>query len=146
MRLSTCACTDTSSALTGSSADDQLRPRDQRARDRDALALAAGELVRVLGGVARAQADRIERSGDTLALLAGRPRRSAVSAYDRPTRWRGSERAVRVLEHHLEVAPRLHQARRATSTAGRAPQQACSRAGGRLPRAPSRASPSVTCP
>ena len=48
--------------------DDELRPRDQRARDRDALALAAGELVRVLVHVGRAQADRVERFGDALAL------------------------------------------------------------------------------
>ena len=41
IRFSTWACTETSSALTGSSATISLRPRDQRARDRDALALAA---------------------------------------------------------------------------------------------------------
>ena len=51
--------------------DDQLRARDQRARDRDALALATRELVRVLVEVRGTQPDRDERVGDPLAPLGG---------------------------------------------------------------------------
>ncbi len=52
--------------------DDQLRPRDQRARDRDALALAAAEFMRVLVEVAAAQAHRVQHLGGAFALLGAR--------------------------------------------------------------------------
>ena len=45
-----CAWIETSSADTGSSADDEVGLDRQRAGDADALALAAGELVRVAVG------------------------------------------------------------------------------------------------
>ena len=45
-------------------ADDQLRTQRQRAGDADALALAAGELVRERGHVLRSQADALEQIGD----------------------------------------------------------------------------------
>ena len=49
--------------------DDQLRRGDQRAGDRDALALATRELMRVFAGVGRAQADRVEHLADPRLLL-----------------------------------------------------------------------------
>ncbi|MDT4850998.1 hypothetical protein FQZ97_851660 [compost metagenome] len=48
---------------------DELGARDECARDGDALALAAGELVRVLVEVGGAQAHGGERFGGALALL-----------------------------------------------------------------------------
>ena len=48
---------------------DELGPGDEGARDGDALALAAGELVRVLVQVGAAQAHRRQRFGGALALL-----------------------------------------------------------------------------
>ena len=61
-RFSTWARIDTSSAETGSSATSNSRIGDERTGDRDALALAAGELVRVFAEVAGAESDRSERS------------------------------------------------------------------------------------
>jgi hypothetical protein len=57
-------------------ADQELRLGGERARDRDALALAARELVRELVGVGRAEADRREQLADALAdaALRRRPR------------------------------------------------------------------------
>src|SRR3954447_26043975 len=56
-RLSTCACTDLSSADTGSSATQQARPQDERAGEVHALALPAGQFVGVAGGVVAGQPD-----------------------------------------------------------------------------------------
>ena len=64
MRLSTWARTDTSRALTGSSATQDAGARRERPGDRDALALAAGELVRVAVGRLGGQPDRLEQLGD----------------------------------------------------------------------------------
>jgi hypothetical protein len=88
-----------------------LRPRDQRPRDRDALALAAAEFVRVLVEVGAAQAHRIQRLGGAFTLL-GRAR--AVQHGQRfghrlqhlaPR----VQAAVRVLEDHLEAGARAAQ-------------------------------------
>ena len=51
-------------------ADDQLRLARERPGDADALALAAGELVRIAVRVGREQADRAQQVGHALALLA----------------------------------------------------------------------------
>ena len=51
--------------------DDELRFEGQGARDADALALAAGELVRVAVDVARVQADRVEQRQGAQPALAG---------------------------------------------------------------------------
>ena len=64
-----CARIDTSSAETGSSSTMSLGFRHQRARHRDALALAAAELVRVEVGLLRAQPDAAEHLGDALLDL-----------------------------------------------------------------------------
>src|SRR3984957_10696408 len=57
--------------------DDEPRSRDERARDGDALALAAGKLMRILRGVGRLEADGLERGLNALEAL--RPARSAES-------------------------------------------------------------------
>ena len=48
-------------------ADDQLRLDRERAGDRDALALAAGELVRIALREARLEPDQLQQLGDALA-------------------------------------------------------------------------------
>ena len=53
-------------------ADDELGAHRQRARDADALALAAGELVRVAPHVVGAQADGLEQLDDAILELAAR--------------------------------------------------------------------------
>ena len=59
-RFRICAWTETSSALTGSSATTNVGTERERPRDPDPLALAAGECVReAVGGVGR-QADEPE--------------------------------------------------------------------------------------
>ena len=75
-RLTTCAWIDTSSAETGSSQIEQPRLERERARDADALALAAGELVRVAVGHVGQQADHA-RAARRPARVA-RPCRAAV--------------------------------------------------------------------
>ena len=65
----TCAWIDTSSADTGSSAMMNDGFERQRAREADALALAAAELVRVALEVGRIEADQREQLGDAVAPL-----------------------------------------------------------------------------
>ena len=91
--------------------DDQLGPRDQRAGDGDALSLAAGEFVRVLVERVGAQAHGFEHGGGALALLdaAGAFQRGGRLGHGAPDAPARVERAVGVLEHHLEVAPRRAQ-------------------------------------
>ena len=66
----TCAWIDTSSADTGSSQTISFGLDRQRAGDADALALAAGELVRIAAHVVGLQADRLEQLDDALLELA----------------------------------------------------------------------------
>ena len=61
-------------------ADDQLGPERQRAGDADALALAARELVRVVGHLRRPQADAREQRRDLLRALLARWRCRARSS------------------------------------------------------------------
>ena len=56
-----CAWIDTSSAETGSSATMSFGLQRQRAGDADALALAAGELVRIAVGVLGREPDELEQ-------------------------------------------------------------------------------------
>ena len=118
-RFASCACAEASSDASGSSSDDHRRVGRERARDRDPLALAAGELVREplrrrsTGG---RRARRARRTRSACAPRA-RPRRSPSRDLraDRPPR---VERRVRVLEDHLQPdeAPRPRAPRRAAST------------------------------
>ena len=66
------ACTETSSAETGSSATMKVGIDRDRARDADALALAAGELARIAVHEARRQPD--------LRAAGPRPARGALVA------------------------------------------------------------------
>ena len=94
-RFTICAWTETSSAETGSSHDDQLGLDRQRAGDADALALAAGELVRIAPRMLGRRPDAVQQLGDPLA-----PRRPAAmpcsrsgSAIVSPTVMRGLSEA-----------------------------------------------------
>ena len=68
-RFSTCAWIDTSSAATASSDDDGGLER-QRARDANALALAARELVRITLRIAWVQPDLAHQPGHVIGLVA----------------------------------------------------------------------------
>ena len=94
-------------------ADDQLGRQRERARDHDALALAAGELVRIARGVLRLQPDQHEQLLDAArerraAQHAAHQQRLADALADRHLR---IERRVRVLEDDLHVALRVAQRR-----------------------------------
>ena len=69
IRFTTCARIDTSSAETGSSATRKDGLHGQRAGDADALALAAGELVRVAPGMGGRQAHALQQVGDAFPAL-----------------------------------------------------------------------------
>ncbi len=93
-------------------ADDQLRVGDDRAGDRDALALAAGELV----GLALGRGGRIDadRGQDLLDLggpgggVTGLPDRQRLPD-DLAHRAAGVQRADRILDDHLHAGPDLAQ-------------------------------------
>ncbi len=91
--------------------DDQARARDERARNGNALALAAGELVRVFSQVVGAQPDLLQHLHGACMLLGAAAcaqglQRFGDDALDALAR---VERSVGVLEHHLEIAARLAQ-------------------------------------
>ena len=103
----TCAWIETSSAETGSSHDDQARLERKRARNADALALAAGELVRVVLHLVGPQPDLLEQFGDARLLLARRRERRARcsgSPTMSPARHARIERGERILEDDLHCA------------------------------------------
>ena len=83
--------------------DDELRLQDHGAGDGDALALAAGELVRVALGGGGVEADLVEDGGDAAGLVAEAVHGEALGDDLRDRHARG-ERAVGVLEDHLHVA------------------------------------------
>ena len=97
---------ETSSADTGSSQMTSLGLQDQRAGDADALALAAGEFVRVAVGLLGPQADRGQHVRDACldlglvgdAMQAQRIGQRAAHGLAR------IERGVGVLEDHLHGA------------------------------------------
>ena len=121
-----------------------LRLEDQRARDGDALALAARELVRIAEAEAGAEADLVERALDARLGVADAVDRQRLGqhAVDRLAR---VQRAVGILEHHLHAAAEgLGAGRRQPSAAapvsrtspGRARREPADRAQhGRLARA-----------
>ncbi|MPN36896.1 hypothetical protein SDC9_184408 [bioreactor metagenome] len=90
---------------------DEARPCDQRARNRNALALAAGKFVRKLVGIAAAKANLGEHFGGAFLHLgaAGTLQCGHGFGDDAFNRLARIERGIWVLEHHLEVAPRLAQ-------------------------------------
>ena len=90
-------------------ADDQPRLDRQRARDGDALALAAGELVRIARQRVAPQADLLEQRGDALGALGGRDvgaQRGDAFLEDLVDAHARIERRERVLEHDLRRAAR----------------------------------------
>ena len=105
-----CACTVTSSAVVGSSAIRTSRVQRERHRDHDALAHAAGELVRVVVDPLPAAGMRTRSISSTARCLASFLRAPAVhaehladlaaDAVDRV------QRRQRVLEDHRDAAGR----------------------------------------
>ncbi len=88
-------------------ADEEFGAGRDRARDRDALALAARELVRKLAHVHALEAHRREQSGHVLGRLGGRhqpllEQRFGDDVRDAPAR---VEAGVRILEDHLHAPP-----------------------------------------
>ena len=81
-----CACTETSSAETGSSAMISLGSQRERPGDADALALAAGELVRDSGRRAR-RAGRPGRAAPAPARSTSRPLAMPCSSIGSPMIW-----------------------------------------------------------
>ena len=87
--------------------DNQFWLGDQRTRDRDALALAAGEFMRELVHVGVAQPDLPQHAGNALT------QRGAIHASERGQRLRDDtrnglsrvQRAIGILKHHLEITP-----------------------------------------
>ena len=102
-------------ALVG---DDDLRRERQRAGDADALALAAGEFVRMAAHVIGRQPDAAEEVGDAVAELAaaGEAMDDQRLADQLAHGHARVERGIGVLEDHLDGAPDRLQ--RATAEAG----------------------------
>ena len=94
-------------------AHDQAWPERQSARDADALALAAGELVRVVLHLIRPKPDLLEQFGDPVALFASC--RQTMDAewlpHDVARRHPGIEGSERVLEHDLHRSSMRAQVR-----------------------------------
>jgi hypothetical protein len=95
-------------------ADEELGMRRERTRDRDALTLAARELVRELLGVRRAEADGTQQLADTLARIrialdeAMLTQRLGDDVQHLPAR---VQRCVGILEDHLHAPAQLGGAR-----------------------------------
>jgi len=91
--------------------DDQLRVQGQRPGHADPLPLAAGELVRIAVDVLRRQADEVEQFAHPALDLVPVP--ALVDAQGLGEYLADSlarvERRVRVLEHHLQLAPHRAQ-------------------------------------
>jgi hypothetical protein len=109
----TCACTETSSAETGSSHTITLGSTGERAGDAQPLPLPAGELVRVFAHLVGPQAHAREQAGDTLGTLGARSDAIVVQRFadDSARAHPWIERCIRVLENDLQPAPaRAHRA------------------------------------
>ena len=91
--------------------DDEFGAQGQGAGDADALALAAGELVRVARQGGRRQADLLEQAGDFGAHLAGRDdvMRPQRLFQDRPDGHARVERGEGVLEDDLHPGAQAAQ-------------------------------------
>ena len=110
-RLRIDACTETSSADTGSSATRSAGDTRERARETDALALAAGQLVRIAEAQLVAQTDLVEQLDHLRVEVAAarEPLHVERLADDLPARHARVERRVRILEHHVHVAAQRPQ-------------------------------------
>ena len=94
-------------------ADDHVGVERQRAGDADALALPAGELLRVLVGRLGAQPDEVEQPAHphvaVLAVLVQPLVAAPRLGDDVARRHAGVQRRVGILEHHLHAAAELQQ-------------------------------------
>ena len=103
-----CAWIETSSAVVGSSATISLRLGGERQRDDDALAHAAGELVRVLVDalLGRRDAGLLQQADGALARLGGADRQVRLDRLDQllADGVERVERGQRVLEDRADVA------------------------------------------
>jgi hypothetical protein len=117
-------------------ADEDFRPDRQRPGQGDALPFTAGELVRVAAGGIGPQADELEQFGHP-PRPAGRRAEVPVNLQRLAHRFAGGhprvERGVRVLQHELDVPPRLAQRRGAQRVQVLVPEQHLA-AGRRLQR------------
>src|ERR1035437_3257039 len=106
-RLMTCAWMETSRADTGSSQTMSFGLRRNRTGYADALPLTTGELVRVAVVVLRVEADALHELLHGLSHAAGRCHLLDLERRrdDLADRVAGVQRAVRILEHHLHLAP-----------------------------------------
>ena len=86
--------------------DDDLRPEGEGAGDGDALALAAGEFMRVFLHEARREADGTHEIGDACGDLAGRAGLVHEQGLGErgEDRHAGVERGVGILKNHLQVS------------------------------------------
>ena len=92
---------------------EDLRVERERAGDADALALPAGELVRVAGRVLGAEADELEQLGDASRDVAAPARDRSGSATAAARSTARVERGVGILEHDLHaVSKRAERAAR----------------------------------
>ncbi len=87
--------------------DDQLRPGNQGAGDRDTLPLPSGEFVREFVHVRVAQPDLSQHRGDPLAQAGAihPPQRRERFGDDARNRLPRIQRSIRILKHHLDIPP-----------------------------------------
>ena len=89
-------------------ADNELRIRRERARNRDALALAAGEFMRVLLAVRRMEADQGQQLADAIRDLLfplDQPEGPDRLGHDTVHLPAGIEAGIGILEDHLDAPP-----------------------------------------
>ena len=101
-------------------AEHQPRPCRKRAGDRDALPLAARELVRVAAGEGRVEPHVLERLAHAVsARLAAQPEEQLQrTTHDLVHALARVERGIRVLEDELDLAPHVLAARLDASRRG----------------------------
>ena len=101
-----CACTDTSSAETSSSATRHSGSSGQTAGDGNALSLAAGEFMRQPVGRIQRQPDQVQQFVDALIDLVGRAQLVHANRLAQRLAHRHArvERGERILEDHLHAA------------------------------------------
>ena len=125
----------------------EVRLQHQRAGDADALALAAGELVRIAAQVRGAEADPFQRRDNAGARVRRAAAARAAAAAGRrsaPTLRRGFERGVGVLENDLHARAQRRQRARVERRRDRRRRSAPCPPSARAAAAPAR--PSVVLP
>ena len=106
-----CAWIDTSSAETGFIGDQQFRLEHQRPRYSDALALSAGELVRISLEGPRIEADQVQERVRLVASPGlGHAMSNGPDSQDRADRHARVERGKGILKDHLDLRPQASKA------------------------------------